>query len=224
MTAELTRRTMPYTFNPFTGNFDYYEAGVDNFLALTDTPGAYAGNANMGLEVNPGANALQFVERGWEVISQQQLVLSATSITYLGLDLDADWIYDFHVTWRNSSALANRLDIRFNNDNVLANYWTQYITADAAVLAAGRLNLGFVMGLTAGTAAAFHFTVQRDPNGYTRWLMKCGLRWAPAVCGMRYYGGTWVPNVANVTRIDLVSINANGIGGGSQFTVFRLRQ
>ena len=55
---------MPYTFNPFTNNFDYYPSssgGSTTFVGLTDTPANFTSSAGKVAVVNSGETALEFV-------------------------------------------------------------------------------------------------------------------------------------------------------------------
>jgi len=96
---------MPYKYNIFTEELDYYESGSNSstFLTLTDTPSSYSGQGSKGVRVNAGGTALEFYT----------IVDTDEKVKYNGSDASAGYLADKTVAGTGISLAesADKLEI-----------------------------------------------------------------------------------------------------------------
>lgn len=155
----------------------------------------------------------------WTKIREQTLIATIDTVTFNGLDLDRDGSYKLLL---NMEVAGGAVTVRlyYNNDLVDANYYNQYLTADAGVVAGGRTNDAMISRVEADLFSTCEVTVMRPPGNYTRALAQTS-RYAPATIGFFFLSHIW--NVlSNVTRIDIVLIGGTVFAAGSTFKLFKL--
>jgi len=156
----------------------------------------------------------------WEKIRDISLTEDVTTATLDNLDLDRDKAYMLVVSIHNPTTLAPYYYLFFNEDTTLTNYYTQIIYAAATALSASRTNNPYFALASAGQDVFAFVKIIRTPDGYPRWQSNIQYNNPPSINIIHYYGARNV--VENVTRIDITSSEANGIGAGSRIMLFRV--
>lgn len=156
----------------------------------------------------------------WDKIISGAAVTSVTTDGEVTLDGKAHGGYEFEFVIYNPTAGSVTYSFFVNNDTTPANYTREEIRGSGGTLLSGGASDGLLIGtsLAAGNRYVFNGSITIDPAGYvsashlvhqyaTQLLSCCGLSKNVAV--------------ANLTRIDIVSSVANGIGINSRFRLWR---
>lgn len=193
---------------------------ISEILDAAGDPFIRSSAASAGSPIVSGFGGLQFVDK--------ILVTSAqTSVTFSGLDGDADEVYLIQgriivpsggtpwFTWQPNSITTNQTSVRFYANN-------------GSSATDGRNDLGILQGV-GGSTVSFYFTIwaKKNPNGQSAprnyrgdWRARYGSN-TEAVGTM---SGEWNETSTNITSIDIVSDTASKIGNGSEFTLYRYAQ
>jgi len=156
----------------------------------------------------------------WEKVAEVTTTATVTTISLTGLDLDAAKVYMMIIRLANPTGGAVGYRCYYNGDTTDANYYNQNFVISGTTISAGRVNDATIMYISAGQEATVVSYIQRDPAGYVRNLA-IGMRSDPASVNTNQRHQTWV-TTANVTRIDISSVPADGIGAGSRVILFKV--
>lgn len=150
------------------------------------------------------------------------LTAVATSVTFSNLDINTDRKYILEI-FVNNRVLNSDYYIFVNNDQVVANYFKTSLSADFGVSAVSSVN-----------SPQFIFMSQVGDRFYGQLniilgddtLMRCHnqLMRDVFIPNSGVWNSSVIHNVAtaNITRLDVVSNNANAIGIGSFFRLYRV--
>lgn len=148
---------------------------------------------------------------------------AATSMTFTGLDLDADEQYHIEYNIDNGSGSTSGYALFFNNDGTASNYDAEVTGMNGSSTGSAGNDLGqFATGVSNGLQISGHMDIRRNFDGkaatvghhnFTDSSVKIQQVWAHA----------WVTN-ANVTRIDITSSVASAISIGSYARIWKLKR
>jgi hypothetical protein len=158
---------------------------------------------------------------GLTLVEDRTLVTAATTISFTGLDLDTDVYYFIIGKTTNTAVASAELRLGFNTDTTLTDYYTQYYYAQAAALAAARINSPTFMSTAVGEEVFFYILLTRDAAGRTKAIVMGGAN-DPASSYIQNAMVSWV-TAANVTSIQFFTDIANSYGIGSRFTVYKIK-
>lgn len=162
------------------------------------------------------SNALQLVQT-------VTVGIASTSITFNNLDINTDKRY-FLETFVNNQQANTNYYIFVNNDTTLGNYFKTSLSADFGVSAVSSTN-----------TPEFIFGSQIDDRFYGELRIVLGDD-GKMRCYNQLYRDVFIPNpgiwvssiictdvLANITRLDITGSNANAIGIGSFFRLYRVK-
>lgn len=159
------------------------------------------------------------LEHEMALITDQILTSAVTTITILGLDLDAHGAYLLYLSPRNQQGSNSSIYIYFNNDTTLTNYYFQYLLAIGGSRSSNRLNQSFIGHVNANSVSFTEAIIMANPVD-TRWHARIGRRPASSI-ELELVSGAWVSSV-NVTRIDITASVANALGIGTRIMLFKV--
>jgi len=211
-------------------------ASIGNFLQTSQTkrfakPSTAQEENTFGIALTEGyeveallgvlPSALPAPTLHWKVLAEIETTANSGSVTFTGLDLNADWFYALFVTLENTAGEPGAYYLYVSGDSWF-DYYSQYILADDVVISTMRDNRPTVFGLdTADTAIATIF-MTKDPGNYFRFYSVVSRNAAIAV-ELISASCCRISPIENVTSLKFVSERPNGIGAGSRFLLCKPR-
>ena len=195
------------------------DAGVSAGFVKTDGSGDF-------LFGEPGGGG-GGVGTGWQLIEVKDITVDATTVTFSGLDGDADGEYMLLFRFRTSQALEVFYTIEPNGISANQNTIRQIIIATGVststfptlLLASAGTNtdkqwIGIVY-FDAKTGTTVRQIISESSTRLTNLTIAAG--------GLRRstFAGSWDDTTTNITSLDIVSDIANGIGSGSQLCLYK---
>lgn len=135
---------------------------------------------------------------------------AVTAITSPALDSNAHGGYEVQFIIYNSTVSFVTYSLYYNNDQIAKNY--RYSMNGLGTQNATIYNLNF------GREVRIDGTIDVSPRGYVNFM---GLGVDDFYCTQSFLTHLKIVTIANLTRIDVVSSVANGIGVGSRFRIWR---
>ena len=210
---------------------------VDNVEASLDNLGAATGGVqNLSASATPGSNRLvmspassQYIDKEWlpadlgeRTLVWDKLITGAvTSVTTGGeVTLDGNahggYVLEFYLVENG----ASDYDLFYNNDQTAGNYYRtiMYANSTAGPLKSYAGDAKLILGQGSGAFHQINGHIGRHPSGMPMTCVQYGTDTNTLVGTVqhRYYS-----TITNLTRIDIVSSIANGIGINSQFRLWR---
>lgn len=99
------------------------------------------------------------------LVSSKTLTGTATNITFLGLDGDADGRYILVCTLLHSAA-ADKVSLQINGDTTKTNYYTQKICGNNAAISTARGNANTLHTIQSGKEGYGEIIIYRPANSY----------------------------------------------------------
>lgn len=163
----------------------------------------------------------------WQLIDRQTLAAATQSVSFTGLTGNTDLTYQV-IGFIKSGAANSLIKIRFNNDTTDANYGLQNISGTNSTAAAARVTNNCYLNST-NTASgnyAFFEAIIAAKSGVNRTIIsKCATEISTTtVTAVTLAGAVWNNSADEVTRIDVDSGVASGLGIGSDIFLFVRRQ
>ena len=201
-----------------TGSYNV-DAGVSAGFVKTDGSGDF-------LFGEPGGGG-GGVGTGWQLIEVKDITVDATTVTFSGLDGDADGEYMLLFRFRTSQALEAFYTIEPNGISANQNTIRQIIIATGVstatfptlLLASAGTNtdkqwigIAYFDAKTGTTARQIISDSNTRLTNLT--IAAGGLRRAT-------FAGSWDDTTTNITSLDIVCDIANGIGSGSQLCLYK---
>jgi len=197
------------------GDILYYTAAGAPARLAAGTSGYYLKTQGAG------ADPVWAKPPGFEKIAEKTVSGAAvTTVSFTGLDLDADKRYLLIFVVTNPTASSSYYDIYFNGDTTRTNYYRQWLGAASTSISAARANDPAIISLGAGKEVFCIVEIMRDPAGIPRFSTNNNIDDTSAVAINLNYGA-WITS-ANVTSIDITAGTANAIGIGSKFILFKV--
>ena len=199
-----------------------YIQQIDNILQGNDTDKPAAGTQGRWyyaidtgfLYYDDGSN--------WNKISPKvkEIDISTTcgSVAITGLDFNKHKKIQIYGSIYNPSANISTISLCCNGDTVLTNYYSQSIYADGTDIGSGRHNDGRCLYLKAGKCGMFNAMVSFDYNNIFRAISEISIV-DPSSVQYSVYAIAGSASVTNITELDLVSDQSDGIGDGSKIYV-----
>ncbi len=161
---------------------------------------------------------------GWQLISDVLLASAATSYTFSNLDGNTDEEYMIVAQIINGYNGALGYSLTINNDTG-ANYGTQYLSGINTTAAAARNTSASSISFGNGDALGdFNLTktIIYAKSGYVRTLLT-KFTWGATttIGGVQFWGGSWNNTADNITRLDIIASQANGLGIGTHLFLFK---
>jgi len=172
-------------------------------------------------------NAKGKIVGAWQKIAETTLTAAATSLTFSGLDGDADVLYNVLVRSVNGSGLLCGFTFNLNGDSAV-NYGSQHLVGINASVSASRTVGGSSLdiewaGISAG--ALHHFSILLyAKSGYVRTAI---VNTAENISGTtvdktNLIGCSWNNTANAIQSLVLNASQANGIGIGTHIELWRL--
>jgi len=163
-----------------------------------------------------------------DLLRETILAAPASRVTFLLLDFNTYRIFKLTVVVRNPLGNVARYYLYLNGDEVKARYWTQYLQAAGAGVAAARVNDPRIMDVMSGRRGYASLEIAIDPLTRARWI---GSEVVDEVGVIDYFARGCAYNIAitNITQIDVVSENTatgledNAFDTGSIVRLYGLR-
>lgn len=166
----------------------------------------------------------------WQKIRETDITTATTSFEWAGLDGDIDGQYKIIAKQVSNVTVDNGIIVQFNNDNVVSNYEAQRIYSTSGSIVGDSPSLaGVGIAWTNSVAGALsQGTCEINTMSGDYRLCKSHYTQGNALDEITYvipiYGGLWKNKNDNITTIQLVSQNADGIGVGSHFELWAPRK
>ncbi len=162
----------------------------------------------------------------WQRIYSNTLVSVATSVTISGLDGDTDEEYLLkHRIVDDSATYADHIYLSFNADTT--NYGDQLLSGiNATTQAVRTTETGIIIGYSAVGTANGKYTGETHiyaKSGYVRTTIGnyCDEVTTTTVPRIMVVGGVWNDTSTNMTSMIITSLNANGLGVGTEISLYR---
>lgn len=163
--------------------------------------------------------AMELAEaKKWILVSEVEVELDTTTVSFTGLDLDAVRFYMLLTLIKTVNGNSD-FAIYFNNDTVATHYYTQGFYAGHTTRSSSRLNKSLWHYNQVNNASLCYGFIGRAPDGYPRWTSMQNTK-SPSVIAIEMRFGV-LNVVGNVTRIDITASTANAIGAGSKLLLFK---
>jgi hypothetical protein len=146
---------------------------------------------------------------------------AVTTVTFAGLDINTHQQYILFFNIDYVGAGGAQFYMYVENDLVNANYYTENCRAIGAVTTAERSNDPRIGTCDNASKCVGQVTVFRDVEGRYRTLSHLAQNHGNNLL-ILFYSIAKEGLVANITRLDIVSSGANGIGNGSYFRLYRV--
>ena len=181
-------------------------AGIqDRWFYATDTHGLY---------YDDGTN--------WNLINTliTEILVDTTcqTVAITGLDFNKYKRIEIQGSVINPSANNANISLCCNGDNTATNYYREHMSANGSNTGGVNANDGMICQTRAGKASFFITTVGYDYNNIFRALSQNSLDTGTSLLNFVFVtAGS--SSVTNITRLDLISNQADSIGAGSKFIV-----
>lgn len=174
--------------------------------------GIFGSYIAVGSQVARGAGAA--------LVTSTTLLADATTITFTGLDLEADYRYMIRVFWK-APAVDASIRLYYNNDSTNANYKYQRCILNGA---AGFANASdaFIMTCNSNNNAYGEINIQKTAGNQP--LANCiesNYDTGATKQATNIYSHYWT-TTTNVSRIDLTCDSVSGIKTGSIIAIYRM--
>jgi len=157
----------------------------------------------------------------WEKISDTYFSTAATTLTITGLDINTHKCYMMIINLVNDAAVGSAYQLFVEGDTTATNYYSQYIIATGTSLTADRSNDAGIGYTEAGDRLSTILFIFRDPDGYYRVNLLLQRYTGSAVCYFDRRICKTAP-VTNITRLDLIASQTNGLGVGTRVMLFKV--
>ena len=144
--------------------------------------------------------------------------ITCQSVAITGLDFNKYKKIQIYGSIYNPSANSSEVSLCCNGDTTITNYYRQTIYASDTTLAGDRNNDASCCAAEPGTCAFFNAIVGYDLNNIFRAISLHG-RDDPSSIKLNFYVIAGSSNVTNITELDLISNQSDGIGAGSKIFV-----
>jgi len=196
----------------------YIAAMLGNGTAGQAIVGDGAGNFALGTVGGGSGGAMAFVA-GTTVAGS-----ATANLTVSSLDINRDGTYLVLFSLRNSTANASNINLVFNSDTTVTNYWRQIGTFASGSPGASAANNNIIGSLDSSLNAALtgFILIQNDAN--TRKIAQCfSMEGTGGVIARLQWGGvSWVTTGTNITGITINGSTGTPIDVGSMAQVFRI--
>lgn len=189
------------------------------FLGLADTPASYSGHAGKFPKVNSGESALEFA-KSFKIVAEVVLGSDATSIQVTNLDLNADRIWYITLVATNPTGSDENVAFYINGNTTPTNYYSQRLYATGTLVAADRANTATSMRLpsTFTKSGSALMIVARDPDSKFRLISHTTMQTGVGIYFI-FYAVAATFSVANVTQVDIVADQTNGLKTGTRLII-----
>ena len=165
-----------------------------------------------------------------QLVSRQVLAAAATSITFTGLDLNADSTYIARFGLKNASGSANTISAFYNADTTATNYHRQRLDAQGTSVTPGtaQANDAVLIILDASAYAAGEAKVMKTATGDGSARAQSfnthgtGLGTGAGGTKLQHIIQVWNTTGQNVTQIAFTGNQASGLATGSFIELYRL--
>lgn len=164
----------------------------------------------------------------WELVEKKDIISATTSITFSGLDGDTDKQYMMLYRIRTPGAAFIVFTMRPNgitaNQNTIIRTLSSSGSAATSVFSSLRIAAGGT-SIVKQWNGVLYFDAQTGTTA-RQFVSETTLRLSNITMvfgGLRLdsYGGSWDDTTTNITSFDIVCDVANGIGIGSQFSLYK---
>ena len=159
-----------------------------------------------------------------ETVSNTVVGTSVQRLAVTGLDLASDYLYICSGCLINRNGGATDLSIYLGTtgsiDETATNYYLQRFIANNATVAGARVNSAVIRNIANAEKMAFKFYLRKDEAGYPVILGE-----GTAALGTSLTLNNFAihhTSASNVQELELYMSGADGIGNGSELTVFKL--
>jgi len=156
---------------------------------------------------------------GLDLIKEVEVTENKDYVDIEGLDINTHKFYLLILDIKCVSSTEYCILMFVNDDNVEANYYSQYIWVRNTTISANRENSPKVLCLPGGASVSVHVFVHLDPDGHMRYN-SVPSRDQPSNVQFVLRAGCSVNTFNNITKIRLSSTTSGGIGAGSKIRVF----
>ena len=146
---------------------------------------------------------------------------AVTTVTFAGLDINTHELYVLFFSIDYVGAGGAQFYMYVENDLVAANYYTQNNRGIGAVLTGERSNDPRIGTCDNASKCVGQVSIFKDVEGRYRTLSHLAQNNGVNLL-ILFYSICKTAAVANITRLDIVSSGANGIGNGSYFRLYRV--
>jgi len=188
---------------------------IGNFL-----PFCYGWTGGKLLKGN-GVGAAPVEVSGWQVITELTLGSDVSYVDLNSLDINTDRVYVMFLNLRNVLAIDYTVVMYANGDYTDANYYSQVIDANGAVLTAARLTGPVIGGMPASNILVMMCYIMRDYNGYYRFYTFTSRLNGSAVV-IQNWACCKTGTIANLTSLRL-ACGAAALGTGSTILMCKAR-
>jgi len=157
------------------------------------------------------------------VVENKTLVANATSVVFSGLDVDSDNIYFLYYNINNAAGANANIGLYANNDTTATNYYTQVFQASGAVSTPARSNSSWATSVVNAHDCIGFAYIDLNPADYFRALCYTTNNISTSV-DIWLAGITKTATTANLTQLDVLSDQADGIGTGSILTLYKIKE
>jgi len=158
----------------------------------------------------------------FKVITDLTVETNSDYVEWTNLDINLHGVYIIFVTIKNPQTGTMNLNILFNNDTKLSNYYSQLLYGSRTSVGASRENSPRIATLPAGYTVSGFILVILDVDGYGRAL---GLwnYYSVSSLGIHIYAVARAVADTNITSIRLQSSSSGGLGSGSRFILCEVK-
>lgn len=177
---------------------------------------------DVGSLVNP--HTANDVPANLESVSNTVVGTSVQRLAVTGLDLSSDYVYLLTGSVINRSGGNAELSVYVGTtgsiDETATNYYLQRFNANNAAVSAVRVNSAVLRNLANAEKFGFALWLRKDEAGYP-FVLGEGAASLGATLMINNFA-IWHNSTSNVQEIELYMSAADGIGNGSELTVFKL--
>jgi hypothetical protein len=156
-----------------------------------------------------------------ELIQDQTLTVAGTSVTFSGLDGDTDEVY--FLTFRAIKAVVATIAVTLRPNGITTNQVTRATVAGSGTGTISTSTLQIVANGGPTTGDTDHGTVTLDAKtGALRTGRLNSLEAAGSAVFIIDGAISWNETATNITSLDVVCDQANGLAAGSYFRLYRL--
>ena len=122
----------------------------------------------------------------------------------------------------NSVSADNEIYITVNGNTTITNYWHQRLYADGTSVGGTRANMPLLIGLLNNTSGIINANLKLTNNGYFTWQSHTIRNYKATTMFLQEYYGTSTFTLVSISSLRINSSNANGLGVGSRFQLYKV--
>jgi len=154
-------------------------------------------------------------------VSDVDVSSNTTTVSFTGLDINADGFYLLKGTVKNATSDATDLYLYFNGDTTNTNYYRQQFYANGSNIGYNRVNAPNFINVAGSGESSFDVSIFRTDTGYCFAHLFCTMNKASNVAILLRTLSTATTHT-NITQIDLTASVTDAIAAGSQFVLYKV--